>query len=63
MAQGCQAAGLGGAQLRILAPLGMRDVRQQQWESMATAVLMERDQPLHPFPLQLLLAAVAAIVN
>ena len=40
-----------------------RDVRQRQQVSMAMAVLTEREQPLHPFPLQLLLAAVAATIN
>ena len=41
----------------------IRDVPQRQWVSMATAVLTEREWPLHPFPLQLLLAAVAVAVN
>ena len=40
-----------------------RDVRQRQWVSMAMAILTERERPLHPFPLQLLLGAVAAAVN
>ena len=40
-----------------------RDVPQRQRVSTATAVLTERERPLHPFPLQLLLGAVAAAVN
>ena len=40
-----------------------RDVPQRQRVSMATAVLTERERPLHPFPLQLPLGAVAAAVN
>ena len=38
-------------------------VPQRQRVSMATAVLTERERPLHPFPLQLPLGAVAAAVN
>ena len=41
----------------------IRDVPQWQRVSTATAVLMEREWPLHPFLLQLLLGAVAAAVN
>ena len=40
-----------------------RDVPQRQRVSTATAILTEREQPLHPFPLQLPLGAVAAAVN
>ena len=40
-----------------------RDVHQRQRVSTAMAVLMERESPLHPFPLQLPLAAVAAAIN
>ena len=40
-----------------------RDVPQRQRVSTATAVLTERERPLHPFPLQLPLGAVAAAVN
>ena len=40
-----------------------RDVRQRQQVSTATAVLTEWEWPLHPFPLQLPLAAVVAAVN
>ena len=40
-----------------------RDVPQRQRVSRATAVLTERERPLHPFPLQLPLGAVAAAVN
>ena len=43
--------------------VGTRDVRQRQRVSTAMAALTEREQPLHPFPLQLPLAAVAAAVN
>ena len=42
---------------------GYRDVHQRQWVSTATAVLTEQEWPFHPFPLQLLLAAVAVAVN
>ena len=38
-------------------------VPQRQRVSTATAVLTERERPLHPFPLQLPLGAVAAAVN
>ena len=40
-----------------------RDVRQWQRVSMARAVFTEQEWPLHPFPLQLPLAAVAAAIN
>ena len=40
-----------------------RDVPQWQWVPMATAVLTEREWPLHPFPVQLLLSTVAIAVN
>ena len=40
-----------------------RDVPQRQRVSTAMAVLTERERPLHPFPLQLPLGAVAAAVN
>ena len=43
--------------------LGIRDVRQRQWVSMATVVLMEWEWPLHPFPVRLLLPTIAAAVN
>ena len=43
--------------------LAARDIRQRQRVSKATAILTEREWPLHPFPLQLPLAAVAAAVN
>ena len=43
--------------------LWTRDVPQRQWVSTAMAVLVERERPLHPFPLQLLLGAVVAAVN
>ena len=40
-----------------------RDVPQRQRVSTATAVLTEWEWLLHPFPLQLLLGAVAAAIN
>ena len=41
----------------------IRDVPQRQQISTSTAVLMEQEWPLHPFPLQLPLAAVVDAIN
>ena len=50
-------------QFEIQDSVSPRDVPQRQRVSTATAVLTERERPLHPFPLQLPLGAVAAAVN
>ena len=50
-----------GSETKCCAPT--RDVPQWQRVSTATAILMEREWPLHPFPLQLPLGAVVAAVN